>query len=344
MGTDERPPGHSVVARLLARPQGFDLFQAISLLERASVADGSAAGGVPGDVAVQLRSVVTLGFSPSDVSRVSAQESGQGPYTLHTPVLSLAGAHGPLPLSFTELVLARTAARDHATADFLDIFNQRFLAFLYRSRKKHHMGLNGLAPQASPLAACLDALSALGLKAGLRAPQGEVSWLEHAGLMGGAPRSMAGLLAILSGRFGLKVSGQQFCGGWRALEADAVLRLGQRRHGPRLGQTALLGRRVWDQSAGVRLEFEGLSLERLQRLLKGGAEHALLHWVVRRYLAQDLDVEVLLTLAPGTSVPATLGRAQPMRLGWTAWLQSAQPAPAPVRARFRLDDAMPAAA
>lgn len=344
MGADERPASGSVVDRLLAKPQGYDLFQAISLLERAA-ADRSPVGTGSGrNASVRLRSVVSLGFQPSDVSKVVPGPSDAEAFTLHTAVMSLAGANGPLPIPFTEMVLERSAARDHATADFLDIFNHRFLAFLYRSRKKHHVGLNGLAPHSSALASCLDALSALGLRSGVRAPGGELSWLEHAGLMGGAPRSLAGLLAILSGRLGLQVRGSQFCGGWRDLEPEDLLRLGSRRGAPRLGRSAMLGRRVWDQAAGIRIEIDGLSMERLQRLLRGGAEHSLLHWLVRRYLAQDMEVEVVLRPRPDATGPTVLGRKPGLQLGWTSWLQTrAGTSAGSAGARMRLADQLPQA-
>ncbi len=329
MGTDERPPAGSLVEGLVAKPQGYNLFQAISLLEREAAPIGTDAEATPKpadamQLPVRLRAVVSLGFQASDVSKVSRGTSDDEPYVLHTAVMSLAGAHGPLPLPFTEMVLERTAARDHATAEFLDIFNHRFLAFLYRSRKKHNMGLNGVAPAASPLASCLDALSALGLKAGVRAPDGDVGWLEHAGLMGGAPRSITGLLAMLSHRLNVRATARQFCGGWRLLEPTDVLHLGGRGRSPRLGRSAVLGRRVWDQSAGIRITFHALRFGRLQQLLKGGDEHALLGWLVRRYLPQDLDVEMVLEVQPDDLPTATLSVRQPMRLGWTSWLVSRQ--------------------
>ena len=37
MGTNERPAGDTLIERLVRRPQGFNLFQAISLLERKGV-------------------------------------------------------------------------------------------------------------------------------------------------------------------------------------------------------------------------------------------------------------------------------------------------------------------
>lgn len=338
MGTDERPPTGSLVEGLVAKPQGYNLFQAISLLER----EAGAQAQVPHlqsdamQLPVRLHSVVSLGFQASDVSKVSVQTSGDTEFVLHTAVMSLAGANGPLPLPFTEMVLERNAARDHATADFLDIFNHRFLAFLYRSRKKHNMGLNGLAPSASPLASCLDALSALGLKAGVRAPDGDAGWIEHAGLLGGAPRSISGLLAMLSHRLNLRASAQQFCGGWRLLELTDVLRLGERSYGPRLGRSAVLGARVWDQSAGICITFHALGLARLQQLLKGGRDHALLGWMVRRYLSQDLDVEMVLNVRPDGLPPLMLSARQPVRLGWTSWLVSGPAASELPPVRFKL--------
>ncbi len=340
MGTDERPPAGSLVEGLLTRPQGYNLFQAISLLERAAHGDVPAVQYDAMQLPVRLRSVVSLGFQASDVSKVTQESSGNTPYVLHTAVLSLAGANGPLPLPFTEMVLARTAARDYATADFLDIFNHRFLAFLYRSRKKHNVGLNGLAPADSPLASALDALSALGLKAGVRAPNGDAGWLEHAGLLGGAPRSVTGLLAMLSHRLNVRATARQFCGGWRMLEPTDVLRLGGRGRSPRLGRSAVLGQRVWDQSAGIRVSFHGLRLARLQQLLKGGSEHALLNWMVRRYLPQDMDVEIVLEVEPEDLPPAVLDSRQPLRLGWTSWLVSRAASKTPLPAvHFKLAEA-----
>ena len=339
MGTDERAPAGALVEKLVAQPQGFNLFQAISLLERARPECAPVGTGDGRAEAVRLSAVVSLGFQASDVGRVTVPDQPGEPAHLSTAVLSLAGAQGPLPLPFTEMVLERSAARDHATADFLDIFNQRFLAFLYRSRKKHHMGLNWASAQSSALAGCLDSVSALGLKAGVRAPGGEVAWLRHAGLLGGAPRSMTGLLAMLSDRFGRAASGTQFCGAWRNLERRDIARLVTRagHKAPRLGRSAVLGKRVWDQSASIRVALSGLTLVRLRRLLRGGDEHQLLGWMIRRYLQQDVGVELVLHLEERESVPSVLTQKQPLRLGWTSWIVgSRRPGAALPPARFKL--------
>ena len=308
-----------MIERLTARPQEFNLFQAISLLERAApeaVPVGRSQGPRERE-AVRLHAFVSLAFEASDVREVSAGAATGEPFALTTPALSLGGSGGPLPIPFTEMLLERRQQRDHATADFLDIFNHRFLAFLYRSRRKHHVALNPQSPSRSTLASTLDAASALGLRAGVRAPDGSALWLRHAGLLGGAPRGMTALLALLRDRLGVRVQGAQFRGGWLALEPDASARLDMRTP---LGGGAVLGQRVWDQGAGIRLSFTELSQRRLRDLLPGGADHALAKWLVRRFVPQELKVEMELSLAPAESRSSVLGAANPMRLGWTSWI------------------------
>ncbi len=337
MGTDERPPVGTLIERLLSRPQGFNLFQAISLLERAAAHASPVAAGSGEVEAVRLSAVVSLGFQPSDVSAVSVGSATGEAFTLKSPVMSLAGGQGPLPMPFTELLLERKAAKDLATADFLDIFNHRLLAFLYRGRKKHHMGLNWSSLDASSLATSLDSLSALGLASGARSVQGEKSWLRHAGLMSGAPRSLCGLFALLGDRLGVKVDGRQFEGDWQPLERGEVSLLGgSGGNAPRLGRTAVLGRRAWYQSAGIQLEFSDLPLTRLRGFLPGAREHALAGWLISRYVQQELRVELALSPRVTDIQRPVLGKKGGMRLGWTSWLASSPLTGAVTPARLRL--------
>ncbi len=356
MGADERLPAVALIERLVAQPQGFDLFQAIHLLERAQPWARALGYGDGTDEAVRFKGFVSLSFEASDIRSVSrhplaidaadqkaASDAAPAPretYTLTTPVMTLAGASGPLPLPFTEMVLARRTAREPAMADLLDIFNHRFLSFLYRSRQKHAPALNGRAPDDAALAACLDALGNLGLHGGERGPLGTRLWLRHAGLFGGAPHSMVGLLALLSDRLGVRVRGAQFVGGWRGIDARDTLRLAKAgARAPRLGGLAVLGRRSWDQAAGICIEFLDLGAEHFAALLPGGAAHELAAWLIRCYLQQDLDVQFLLQPASQRAA-STVGGASAARLGWTSWLggkgEAASTArPEPVRLTLR---------
>lgn len=259
------------VARLIAAPYRYNLFQAISVLERAvhrahprSAALGVGNGRAEG---VRFSAHIALHFPSADIQYVRAMPykqhvnaSATPAYVLSTAVLSLAGAQGPLPLPFTELILQRTAARDHATSDFLDIFHHRFLSFLYRSRKKHTPSLHTAPLREAPVLRCMAAMANLGdLTAGahdatretataaLTAPHRLVDdaaspaarngrpahadktvhpWLQHVGLLGAAPRSMVGLLILLRDRLKVPFTGEQFVGAWQSMDVAAPLTLG----------------------------------------------------------------------------------------------------------------------
>ena len=315
MGAHVRSPALALIERLYSQPQGFNLFQAISLLERHAPERTGMGVGVGLDEAALLRGSVSLAFAPSDVVSVQPAATPQDRSTLTSAVMSLAGANGPLPLPFSEMLLQRRPAKDRAALDFLDIFQGRWLAFLYRSRKKHHIGLNWRAGQQdNPLARTIDALSGLGRAEGARGPLGEVARLNHAGLQNAAPRSMLNLLTLLSDRLSLSFKGKQFLGGWQALDLADQVPLGR----AVLGQQAVLGHRSWDAAAGIELTLLAVPMQRLLSLLPGGHEHALMSWLLRRHTQSEMQVR--LVLLPEAQVAAWVPGLGQARLGWTSWL------------------------
>jgi type VI secretion system protein ImpH len=323
-----------LMALLRSNPHAFDLFQAISILERSAPARAPVATSVGVDEAVRLSAQVDLAFAPSDISALLDSERSGPPLTLKSPVFSLAGAQGPLPMPFTELLIERRRMRDLAGLDFLDIFNQRLLGFSYRSRRKHHLALSPNHLASAPLVRSLDALSGLGRTEGARGPGGEQAWLRHAGVQGAAPRSMASLLAVLRDHLGIHFSGRQFIGGWHRLALADRARLHDKKRQPgnqaRLGMGACLGARAWDQCAGMALSTPPLDPATFSSLLPGGKANALLGWLIARHLQRDIDVvlDIELKQAPETR----LGAALAPRLGLSAWLCSAADAAGALRA------------
>lgn len=333
-----------LIDELLREPQRFDLFQAISLLERAAPGRAPVGTGVGVDEAVRLGAHVDMAFAPSDIASLRATDKADGnepgpQWVLRTPALSLAGANGPLAAPFTELLLERRAQRDLAGLDFLDMFNQRLLGFRHRARARAHLALQPAG--AKPLLTVIDQLSGLGRSAGARGPAGEAAWLRHAGLQNAAPRSMASLLALLRDRLGLPFTGEQFIGGWHALAPRERARL-QGSRTRRSGRCAArpgvsLGSRAWDQAAGFALAAPPLRRAQLAALLPGGERFALLEWLVARHLQGDFAVT--LTLALSEAPASRLGASSPIapRLGRSAWLSSRAGTAASYRpARFAL--------
>lgn len=316
-----------LMSMLRAQPHAFDLFQALSILERGEPERSPVGTSVGLDESVRLVAQVTQGFVASDVAGVQESTRPGPPLTLSSPVLSLAGAHGPLPMPYTELVLERRRMRDASGLDFLDIFNQRMLGFLYRSRRKHHLGLAGGRIGDAPLVRCLDALASLGRAEKVRGPQGEQAWLRHAAVQGAAPRSMTSLLAVVRDRLGVHFTGKQFVGGWHtlALIDRARLHSAGKPAGMHamLGYGASLGARAWDQGGGMALDAPALAPARFAALLPGGKDYSLLGWLVGRHLQRDMQVQLKLALAgrPASRLGETA--ALTPRLGLSAWLCSA---------------------
>jgi len=305
-----------LIPALLAQPQGFDLFQAISLLERAGVAEGHAAvGAEQGTEAVRLSSHISLDFDASDVCDARRGAVTGEPFTLKTPVLSLLGQAGPMPAAFTEMIIARNAVKDFATAEFLDIFHHRLLSLFYLGRKRHRPSVGGDAHSAS--VGCATRRLCGNTQ---REARDDGRWLRHAGLLAGAPRSVASLCTLLHDRFQIAFHGEQFVGQWLALEQDDLTLLGDSTRAPVLGQTALLGRQAWDQSAAIRLHATELPLRRVMQLLPGGEQHDAFKATVRDFLPSALIVEVSLTPTTDTVTSASFSATGRPRLGWNAWV------------------------
>ncbi len=307
---------------LVERPEGFDLFQALHLLERAAPVRRPLGTSVGLDESARLSAPVSLAFASSAIQSAHASDRPGPPLTLTSPLMALAGAQGPLPVAYTELLLEGVRRRNLAGPAFLDIFQQRLLAFLYRGRRKHHVALDAGPLKDAPLMRAIDAVSGLGRGEGARAPRGQAAWLRHAGLQGGAPRSMASLIALLRDRLGLAFEGQSLVGGWHRLAREDRAYLEP--SAPGLGRGAALGRRAWDPAAGIALRLKCLTPERLEPLLPGGSHHSLLAWLVGRHLQQDLSVQLQVNLQAvpavrlGCRAPGPAGL--PPRLGLTVWL------------------------
>lgn len=326
-----------MIAKLLDDPHRFNLFQAIGLLERQTSPGARRGGGLAtGDgegEAVRLTGHVALGFQSSDIQRVEVRGAagsmagGAGAahrpgatYVLSTQAMTLAGGQGPLPQPYAELLLERLAERDYAMRDFLDIFNHRFIGFLFRSKKKHAPGLNWESLDASPLASCIRAIANFALAGEVG---GDIPWLRHAGLMTAAPRSMTGLSRLLEDRFGLAVRGRQFVGGWLPIEPGDQIRLGR---DAALNARRALGHRVWDQAAAIDIAFDDIDIAQLRRFLPTGDRHGSLSYCVKRYLPCLVDVYLVLKTGPGARLAARLGGDGAAQLGWTSWLQESRDA------------------
>lgn len=320
-----------VSAGLFAEGHRFEFLQAVRLLEvmrrrPAGVAEVTDPTAEP----VRFTSRVAFGFPPGEVVEVQPPPASGGPARMTVSFLGLAGEFGPLPQHVTELVLRRLASKDKTAADFLDLFNHRLVSLFYRARKKYRPALGVRPPDEGRVAGTLFAFLGLGTpslpgRMGVR----DRSLLTHAGLLAGTQRSMVGLPCLLSEHFGVPVELEPFRGAWLTLDPDQRTRVGRRGRNNRLGESAVVGSRVWDQQAGFEVRLGPLSLSRFLDFLPTGGAFAPLVSLVRYYVGEELAFVVRLVLDAGEMPPLELGRAGDTRLGWSARLRGRAPAREP---------------
>jgi type VI secretion system protein ImpH len=232
--------------------------------------------------------------------------------------MGLAGVSCPLPYAYTEMIVKAASQRDCAALDFLDIFNHRLIWLLYRAHKMHRATLTVNAPSRGETAQYLFSLIGLGpIPLRGRSDVPDASLLHYSGLLSQSVRSTAGLECMLADYFGVPVRLQQFVGAWRELDRPQQSSIGINGFNQILGDSAVVGQRVWDQAAGVILEIGPLELPSFISFLPGGEAHRLLVQLARFYLGSTFQMQIRLLLKQGETAAAVLGTA---RLGYTAWI------------------------
>ncbi|MCB9761311.1 MAG: type VI secretion system baseplate subunit TssG [Alphaproteobacteria bacterium] len=308
----------------------FEFFQAVRLLER--FFDLTQDRRPPQiDQAIRHKGQISLAFPPTEVVGVRVPEEGRWLVELESALMSLAGAHGPLELPFTELVLERVQAGDTAMQDFLNVFQHRLLAMLPQIRAAHRTGFSIQAPEHDILSGYLFAVMGLGTpKVRERLSIPDRSLLGGVGLLAREPRSLAGLEALLSAHFGVPVRTRPLVGGWCPLDATQHTRIGPAGQNRRLGDDATLGVAAWDQQRGFDVTLGPMSWRRFNQFLpvRTAADapteavptaYTALGELTRLYCGVFSHFCVRLRLEEGCAPPLRLGSPEGPRLGWTAW-------------------------
>ncbi len=307
--------------RLREVPQDFEFLQALLLLEREQPdATPLGQGSSPEQEAVRLRGPLTPTFAPSQVARL--QDIPGQPPILSTAVFGLGGPDGPLPYAYQEWLQQRARLKDHAPADFLDLFHNRLLAQLYRVLGRHRLALGFQHPQQAPAQRLLLALSGLlprSLQNRMALPDAAIT--ARAASFNGPRRSLAGFAVLVRQQFGVAVDYDAYQGAWRKIPSASRSRLQRGGRNLGLGRDAIAGTWVWDEHAGIRLTLGPLTAEQAPAYLPGGEHHIRLADMASLYLGPDTECHLRLLVRPGN--PLRLDRQQPPRLRWSSNLQCA---------------------
>lgn len=311
----------SVADALFEEPWEFEFLQAVRLLELLNYdRDHPGEGAEPNLEVVRFRAQTTFAFTASEVQSLKRPAEPGQPPELTANLLPLGGAEGPLPDADSVRVLERARMKDYAMRDFLDMFHHRLLSLLVRTRKAHHPSYTSEEPHVGRIARSIYAFFGLAPRELQdRLHVSDRSLIFYAGILAQKPRSASGLERLLSDFFQIPCKVLQLLGGWRAIEPDDWTLIGRTGRNQALGQTALLGTRVWDQQGRFEVNLGPLSFRVFQDFLPRGSGFGPLCELTRFYVGPELEFGFRLTLRAGEVPSAQLGRSW---LGWTSWLRT----------------------
>lgn len=356
------------LARLLADPYSFDLFQAVRVLLWAATGSPRADDLAVGDRApVRFRAAVGLGFPASPIADVSVGPTfsdGRPSYEMSVTFLGLTGPSGVLPPHYTETLLRLRPDPDRQTRpvlqDWLDLFNHRLTALFceawakYRPDVAYERAAADVPERDCEFTSAYLSLIGMGtpaLRDRVRPPAGlsvrppeetpasDWSLIVYSGLLARWPRTAVGLEAVLVGYLGVPVVVIQFVGRWLPLPESSQTRLGRLDGNAILGRNAMVGRQTWNIGA-VKVRVGPLTGGQFAALLPpdgrdDDAPFTRLTRLVRFYLGPEFDFSVMLVPmaaeVPVTRIGSTDGASQ---LGRNSWLRAAPVASDPEDASF----------
>ncbi|MHC4362564.1 MAG: type VI secretion system baseplate subunit TssG [Planctomycetota bacterium] len=321
-GTDRKTTDHlaELTGALQAKPYKFGFYQVLRSIECLYTERPRLGASLrPVDDPIRLAQEPAMTFEAASLTAFEPGTDGK-PHRLMVRLLGLLGPNGPLPLHLTEYALERK--RDHGDrtfARFLDVFHHRMLSLFYRAWANNEPTVSFDRPEADRFADYVGSLVGLGMPA-LRKRDDIPDYTKfyYSGRLSGQTKCADGLQAVLADYFDLRAGIEEFVGEWMRLPQQHICRLGADESNGTLGQSVILGSRVWGSQYKFRITLGPLSIEEYMRLLPAGDRIRRLVALVRNYVGDELAWDVKLILNREEVPPTRLDGNT--RLGWTTWL------------------------
>ena len=309
-------------------PYRYDFYQTLRRLE--CLYDHKPRWGTalrPIDEPLRLGQDPDLSFAPAPLHSVEFGKEG-APARLQVRLFGLVGPNGPLPIHITEYVRHRLRhAGDPTLSRFLDLLQHRFIALFYRAwaQAQPHVNRDRADDHFRMYVGALIGIAPQPLRDRDTVP--DPAKLFHVGTLARQVRDADGLAAIIRQFFRVPARIEEFVGHWLIIAPRDRTYL--QAEGKVLGESAMLGARVWDHQSKFRIHVGPLTLTQYEEFLpatrQGGFGpkrsgillRKLVDWV-RFYLCFELDWDVRLHLKR-EEVPA-LKLGLQGQLGWTTWL------------------------
>lgn len=298
---------HTVASLLNEREAGWEFLQLVKtllLMANTTALDNDDALLNTLNQTLAFKGSLASDFPPGDIRGIEQrwdQEGNPQPtmITLVNGVLST--TDGPLPEPFVSWIKDLASRGDHAMADFLDIFNNRLMALRYLVCRTTRPNLMDVSSDDSHTGAVLQALSGTRFNRSPHHPAAKRTDIALSGLLANSRMSLPVIKQLLHFEMGLPLQSLNACqGGW--------LRVDQQDHSQlskatcRLGTSATLGTKIWDQQQAITLTIGPLSWSTVSALIPGGDNHQRFFALLNRITDCRCDCHVVLLL-PTQQVP-----------------------------------------
>jgi len=319
-GPDRYPSADlAAVRELRAEPYRFGLFAALRLLEESEPQRpriGEARR--PSDEAARFEQPPFLSFAPSDIA--SCETGPGGRLRLAQYGFGVFGPNGALPLHLTEHAYERRRHHeDGAIADFINLFQHRFVSLFYRAWAESDPVASAARPASDRFVLYLGSLFGLAAaEARGRDSVDDRAKLSRAGLLAPATRSADGLESLLVDYFRLPIRIKQFVGEWLVIPDALRTRLETGGRSAVLGLSAALGKASWQCQYRFEVVVGPLDYATFLQMLPGSRAMRELSDLVKLYTSGEQSCGVRLTVQEGAAPGMALGRSG--RLGWTSWI------------------------
>lgn len=336
MPSTQRRIDPSVAERLFSEPYRFQFFQAVRVLEHVLVHNGARKHDVL-TKRLRFNNTLNMSFPASDIEKLEAfdntdaqvsdpkQVNNVANVAITPAFMGMLGAQGVLPAGYTEKLSNRELyQRDPTARAFLDIFTNRAVALFYEAWKKYRLDIQYETNDEQPGLKILMALVGLASKnslEGLAAGKGKVfeqSLAYYAGAFAEKPVAANTIARILQEHFGVPVRVEQFVGAWYDIPEAQRSKLGVANM--QLGQSALVGTRVWQRNLRLRLWVGPLGKSQFNQFLPNGEAAAALKKWLRLLTGHTLEYHVKLILKREDVRAGSLSGAEGVRLGYDSYL------------------------
>ncbi len=356
MQASQRRIDSPVTARLRSESYRFGFFQTVRLFDRIFSRLSQAAG--PDEARrlqlqrnlferLSFRNSASLGFPASEIESLVLRDAdgrevseddwvarmldgdgrAAGSVDVTPAFFGLLGAQGALPSVYTEMVLRREqSSKDRAARAFLDLFTNRAAILFYQAWRKYRLALQDEDVGRRRYLQTLLWLTGAGR------PINEISQPyapdmvfdeTMAGYVAAArhrPMSAAYLQRILAEHFRCDVRVEQFVGRWFDVPPTQRSMLGG--NNVTLGQTAMVGGRIWQRDLRVRIWIGPLDRQAFDTFFPGQPHARALSRMLAFVAGVTVEYEVRLILAREHVKPVRLGFEGEGRLGWNGFLAS----------------------